>query len=123
MAFVSGEKGRFYPQYILADCSPVLQLHYTMSSSDESATAISGSELLSESEHSSDIERSDSDANGQPPLVRPARAKKAPAKKKISSISWACDDDHFPCRHGFQGTPGIHVHELDENSSPLKIFE
>ena len=94
-----------------------------MSSSEESATATSGSEFLSESEHSSDVESSDSDANGQPPLARPARGKKAPAKTKISSISWACDDNYFPCRRSFQGTPGVQVHELDENSSPLEIFE
>jgi hypothetical protein len=93
-----------------------------MSSSEESATATSGSEFLSDSEHNSDVESSDSDANGQPPLARPARTKNAPAKK-ISSISWVCDDDYFPRRHGFQGTPGVQVHELDENSSPLEIFE
>ena len=77
-----------------------------MSSSEESATATSGSEFLSESEHSSDVESSDSDANGQPPLARPAHTKKASVKKKkISSISRACDDDYFSRRQGFQETP------------------
>ena len=67
VALFGGKKGRFCPQYKLACRSPAPQLHYTMSSSEESATATSGSEFLSESEHSSDVESSDSDANGQPP--------------------------------------------------------